>query len=71
MEGLRIMPPVPVTAREAAKTDYIDGVLVPKGTLIYIPVRHSFNLWAQALLTQLPSDPRHEFLQGLVGRRRR
>ncbi|PPQ84713.1 hypothetical protein CVT24_002674 [Panaeolus cyanescens] len=39
MEGLRIMPPVPVTAREAAKTDYIDGVLVPKGTLIYIPIR--------------------------------
>jgi len=32
------MPPVPLTVRVAAKTDYIDGVLVPKGTLFYIPV---------------------------------
>ncbi|KAF9057557.1 cytochrome P450 [Panaeolus papilionaceus] len=50
MEGLRIMPPVPVTAREAAKTDYIDGVLVPKGTLIYIPIRvmNSYKgLWGE------------------------
>ncbi|PPQ71368.1 hypothetical protein CVT24_011754 [Panaeolus cyanescens] len=39
MEGLRIMPPVPVTEREAAKTDYIDGVLVTEGTWIYIPIR--------------------------------
>ena len=33
------MPPVPMTFRQAAKTDYIDGVLVPEGTLFYIPVR--------------------------------
>lgn len=32
------MPPVPMTFRQAAKTDYIDGVLVPEGTLFYIPV---------------------------------
>ena len=25
--------------RQASKTDYIDGVLVPEGTLFYIPVR--------------------------------
>src|SRR5688572_5527065 len=38
MESLRVMPPVPQTARIAAQTGYVDGVLVPKGTLIYIPV---------------------------------
>lgn len=34
-----MMPPVPMTFRQAAKTDYIDGVLVPKGTIFYVPVR--------------------------------
>jgi len=38
MESLRVMPPVPVTVRIAAKTDYIDGALVPKGTLLCFPV---------------------------------
>ncbi|KAG5645437.1 hypothetical protein DXG03_006261 [Asterophora parasitica] len=38
MESLRVLPPVPMTFRSAAKTDYIDGVLVPKGTILYIPV---------------------------------
>lgn len=33
------MPPVPMTFRQAAKTDYVDGVLVPKGTRFYVPVR--------------------------------
>lgn len=32
------MPPVPMTFRQAAKNDYIDGVFVPKGTLLYVPV---------------------------------
>ncbi|PPQ77754.1 hypothetical protein CVT25_011188 [Psilocybe cyanescens] len=44
MESLRLMPPVPVTVREAAKTDYIDGVLVPKGTLLDISIR-VVNTW--------------------------
>ncbi|KAF8875065.1 cytochrome P450 [Infundibulicybe gibba] len=44
MESLRIMPPVPVTGRVAAKTDYVDGILVPKGTLFYIPIR-VVNTW--------------------------
>ncbi|KAH9482683.1 Cytochrome P450 monooxygenase 205 [Psilocybe cubensis] len=44
MESLRVMPPVPLTARVAAKTDYIDGVLVPKGTLFWIPIR-IVNTW--------------------------
>ncbi|THU80948.1 cytochrome P450 [Dendrothele bispora CBS 962.96] len=39
MESLRIYPPVPMTFRQAATTDYIDGVLVPKGTLFYVPIR--------------------------------
>ncbi|KAG6857715.1 hypothetical protein H0H87_004131 [Tephrocybe sp. NHM501043] len=38
MESLRVLPPVPMTFRAANKTDYIDGVLVPKGTILYIPV---------------------------------
>ncbi|KAF9029929.1 cytochrome P450 [Hymenopellis radicata] len=39
MESLRILPPVPMTVRCANKTDYIDGALIPKGTLFYIPIR--------------------------------
>ncbi|TFK35848.1 cytochrome P450 [Crucibulum laeve] len=46
MESLRVMPPVPMTFRQAAKTDYIDGVLVPKGTLFYIPIR-VINTWKE------------------------
>ncbi|CAA7259771.1 unnamed protein product [Cyclocybe aegerita] len=46
MESLRVMPPVPLTVRVAAKTDYIDGVLVPKGTLITIPIR-VVNTWKE------------------------
>ncbi|KDR81081.1 hypothetical protein GALMADRAFT_91777 [Galerina marginata CBS 339.88] len=38
-ESLRLMPPVPMTYRQAEKTDFIDGILVPKGTLFYIPIR--------------------------------
>jgi len=37
-ESLRVLPPGPMTFRQAAKTDIIDGVLVPKGTIFYIPV---------------------------------
>ncbi|PWN46321.1 cytochrome P450 [Ceraceosorus guamensis] len=36
-EVMRLRPPVPHTARQARKTSTIDGVLIPKGTLIYIP----------------------------------
>ncbi|KAL5512545.1 hypothetical protein ACEPAG_3198 [Sanghuangporus baumii] len=39
MESLRVMPPVPMTIRQAGKSDYIDGVWVPKGTLFYIAIR--------------------------------
>ncbi|KAF8165324.1 cytochrome P450 [Crassisporium funariophilum] len=49
MESLRVMPPVPLTARIAAKTGYIDGVLVPKGTLLWIPVSdiRIVNTWKE------------------------
>ncbi|KAF8175771.1 cytochrome P450 [Pholiota molesta] len=45
-ESLRVMPPVPMTFRQAAKTDYIDGVLVPKGTIFYVPIR-VINTWKE------------------------
>lgn len=33
-----MFPPVPMTIRQAAKSDFVDGVWVPKGTLFYIAV---------------------------------
>ncbi|KAF7336376.1 hypothetical protein MVEN_02186200 [Mycena venus] len=45
-ESLRVLPPIPQTFRVAEKTDYIDGVLVPKGTMINIPIR-VINTWKQ------------------------
>lgn len=39
MESLRLMPPVPMTIRQAAKSDWIEDVWVKKGTYFYIPVR--------------------------------
>lgn len=38
MEGLRVLPPAPLTVRVAEKTDYIGDILVPKGTNLVIPV---------------------------------
>jgi len=46
MESLRLLPPVPMTIRKAAKSDWIDGIYVPKGTLFYIPIRVS-NTWKE------------------------
>ncbi|KAF9074155.1 cytochrome P450 [Rhodocollybia butyracea] len=46
MESLRVMPPVPITLRKAAKSDYVDGVFIPKGTLIWIPIR-VINTWKE------------------------
>ncbi|KAG6866222.1 hypothetical protein C0991_007247 [Blastosporella zonata] len=44
MESLRILPPVPLTVRSATRDDYVDGILVPKGTLLTIPIR-IINTW--------------------------
>lgn len=38
MESLRLCPPVPWLFRMATIDGHIDGVFVPKGTMIYIPV---------------------------------
>ncbi|CDW96758.1 hypothetical protein [Sporisorium scitamineum] len=38
-ESMRVTPPVPRTVRIASKTSYIDGVYVPKGTLLPISNR--------------------------------
>ncbi|KAF9005232.1 cytochrome P450 [Cyathus striatus] len=46
MESLRVLPPVPMTFRQAGKTDHIDGVLVPKGTIFYVPIR-VINTWKE------------------------
>ncbi|KAA1472366.1 cytochrome P450 [Dentipellis sp. KUC8613] len=46
MESLRLLPPVPMTFRIAAKSDWVDGVWVPKGTLFYIPIR-VVNTWKE------------------------
>ncbi|KAJ7754983.1 cytochrome P450 [Mycena maculata] len=43
-ESLRVLPPVPLTIRVADKTDYIEGVKVPKGTVLNIPIR-VINTW--------------------------
>ncbi|TFK57629.1 cytochrome P450 [Heliocybe sulcata] len=43
-EGLRVLPPVPVTYRKAGKDLWLDGVHVPKGTLFSIPIR-AINTW--------------------------
>ncbi|KXN89724.1 Cytochrome P450 3A12 [Leucoagaricus sp. SymC.cos] len=44
MESLRVLPPVPMTFRKAAKDDHIDGVFVPAGTILYVPIR-VINTW--------------------------
>ncbi|KAH7099379.1 cytochrome P450 [Auriculariales sp. MPI-PUGE-AT-0066] len=38
-ESLRVLPPVPMTFRKTARDTIIDGVRVPAGTLLYIPIR--------------------------------
>lgn len=38
MEGLRVYPPVPMTLRKSKKDQVLDGIMVPKETLFYIPV---------------------------------
>ncbi|CAD6885969.1 unnamed protein product [Tilletia controversa] len=38
-ESLRVFPPTPATSRQAAVDSVIDGVFIPKGTVILIPSR--------------------------------
>lgn len=44
MESLRVLPPVPMTFRKTGNADYLDGVYVPKNTILYIPIR-VINTW--------------------------
>ncbi|KAH7927161.1 cytochrome P450 [Leucogyrophana mollusca] len=44
MESLRLYPPLPMTIRKAGKDTEVDGVFVPKDTLIYVPIR-VLNTW--------------------------
>lgn len=37
-ESLRLMPPVPATLRKARVDKVVDGVFVPKGTIVYIGI---------------------------------
>ncbi|KIK54347.1 hypothetical protein GYMLUDRAFT_177521 [Collybiopsis luxurians FD-317 M1] len=46
MESLRLRPPVPVTIREATKSDYVDGTYIQKGTLLWIPIQ-VINTWKE------------------------
>lgn len=70
MESLRIFPPVPMTVRQAAKSDFVDGVWVPKGTLFYIAVSMQFlHKCNEADLSLLDSG--YQYIQGILGRRRR
>lgn len=36
---MRLRPPTPQTAREAATNSTVDGVFIPKGMSVYIPSR--------------------------------
>lgn len=38
MESLRLMPPTPQIMRVAKEQGVLDGMVIPKGTLFYIPV---------------------------------
>jgi len=38
------MPPVPLTVRRAAEAGWIDGIMIPKGTMFTIPIR-PVNTW--------------------------
>lgn len=40
MESLRVMPPIPLTSRKATEADYLDGVYIPKGTVLIIPINN-------------------------------
>ena len=39
MESLRVYPPVPMTIRKAGKDSTVEGVHLPAGTLLYVPIR--------------------------------
>ena len=42
MESLRVYPPVPMTVRKVREGHWVEGMYLPKGTLLNIPVCHTF-----------------------------
>ncbi|KAF9446284.1 hypothetical protein P691DRAFT_673969, partial [Macrolepiota fuliginosa MF-IS2] len=41
----RVLPPVSMTIHQAAKTDYINRILTPQGTILYVPYSRVINTW--------------------------
>jgi hypothetical protein len=68
MESLRVYPPVPMTLRKAAKSDYVDGVWVPKGTFFCIGV-YKYQLYASLFHITLLTDTGYKYMQRILGRR--
>ena len=46
METLRLWSPVPATVRKTGRDVYLDGVFIPKETILYIPIL-VFNTWKE------------------------
>ncbi|KAK9467714.1 cytochrome P450 [Lipomyces arxii] len=49
-ESLRVSPPVPATTREAEKDVMVDGIMIKKGTLLFVQiygVNHSKAIWGE------------------------
>src|ERR1700753_1781265 len=69
MESLRLIPPVPMTIRKAAKSDWIDGIYVPKGTLFYIPVLLSSFFHRALTYISYLQDPCDKYLVRGMGPR--
>lgn len=56
MESLRIMPPVPLTVRKATEAGWIDGIMIPKGTMFTIPVSSAANYMHHMVVFDLCAD---------------
>jgi hypothetical protein len=56
-----------MTFRQAAKSDFIDGVFVPKGTIFYIPVRIYIEP-VYVMSIEIIVDSRHQHLETDLGR---
>lgn len=72
MESLRVMPPAPVINRTAREEGVLDGIVIPKGTMLYIPVSISRLLELQELCVShgyVSKDSCYQHVESYVGRR--
>lgn len=79
METLRVFPAIPLDGCVANKTDYVGDILVPKGTVIYIPIAiantykgtwgEDAEEWKPERWLNLPKEynPTYSFLSFLAG----